>query len=517
LKTDIEPQGAKYRTTLIVAGLLTSAVTALRQAGDFLQGKSTDSRLLTGRAIFFVTGLSAAALFASLPPRQTRSVAIALIPCWIAGLVAVISGTGGPQSPYLWALLSAPLIIAILAPTDVLLVTVWGISAPSVCAALYWKGGEPELALAWGSVSGLVSAFAIFGVVRFRQVRQQLDEHLLSENRRIAEALDAGAAKLFWVRSEKDVLLVAEETLDRLKLSPQLHLGPVPFKPEADQTVLPLTHEDGQVGAVVLRGLSEFRGQKSTLELFVRHVSGALENVRHLQRARRQLEEVQRLQRELVAQERLAALGEAAAAMAHEVRNPLGSMLNGVSLLGRPLEDAQRQEILDMVREDGFRLERLVQDLLYLARPLEPSVREVNLMELANSAVETVTKRTAHDWTLTLEGESHVPARGDPNHLLLAIENLVRNAAQSTPAGGHITLRVHQAEQSALLSVEDDGPGIPQEQWEKIFEPFFSTRSTGTGLGLAIVKRVVKAHGGTVSAGKALLGGARFEISIPAA
>jgi signal transduction histidine kinase len=501
--------------TLIAAGLLTSVLVGARAVGDALHG-NLEPWLLTGRALFIATGLLAAALFTFLPERHTRTASIALIPFWVIALFATIKGTGGVQSPYLWALYTSPLIAVLLVPDDLKLALCWGLTAPLAGALISWsEPGGNRASLGMASMSLTISALAVLGTVRYRKVRKELNDHLLAGSRRVAERLNAAAGQLVWKRTEMEVLTLAEQTLAELEVQPTWVSGESSRDPSPNERGFAVTADGSQVGTMFLRRSERLDLHIHHFELFLHHVSAALENVNHLKRAREQLEEVQRLQQELINQERLAALGEAASMMAHEVRNPLTSMLNGVTLLRRQLPAEQTVEVLDMLSEDGHRLERLVQDLLFLARPITPASEELSLYELAETSAESVVKRSPGPRRLSIEGDPSVQVFADPHQLLLAVENLVRNAAQSTQADGRIVVTVTGDGQTARLRVEDDGPGLPPEHAHKIFEPFFSLRSSGTGLGLAIVQRVVKAHGGDVRADRSPLGGALLEFSIP--
>jgi signal transduction histidine kinase len=255
----------------------------------------------------------------------------------------------------------------------------------------------------------------------------------------------------------------------------------------------------------------------ATLELFARHVGGALENVRHHRLAASRLAELSRLQAELVAQERLSVLGEAAGVVAHEVRNPLGSILNAVAVLKRDKLGPMGTSAVEMLEEEATRLDAMVRDLLDVVRPLEPRPRSLHLGELARRTVELFhERRQLGGVRLSLEAEPELPTlQADETLLQLALENLVRNAVQSSPPGGQVQVTVRRVPDGLCLLVEDEGPGVSPADAQRVFEPFFTTRTTGTGLGLAVVRRVVLAHGGTVMVGQRPGGGARFELKLP--
>jgi two-component system, NtrC family, sensor histidine kinase HydH len=233
--------------------------------------------------------------------------------------------------------------------------------------------------------------------------------------------------------------------------------------------------------------------------MFTELVARAIENVR--------------LRTELVQRERLAALGEAAAVMAHEVRNPITAILNAQTLLLKEATDPNSQgALLCVIGEEALRLERLVSDLLDLGRPLTPRVKSVDLHELAETSVSVLSARgEAGGIEFVVERPlAHVLADIDPELTQLALWNVLRNAAQASPTGKRVVVTVIARGERCALVVDDEGPGFPTEQVERILEPFHTTRATGTGIGLAVVRRVVEACRGSIEIGASPSGGGRF-------
>lgn len=226
---------------------------------------------------------------------------------------------------------------------------------------------------------------------------------------------------------------------------------------------------------------------------------------------RRQLEELRRLRQEQSDQQRLATVGEAAAAVAHEVRNPLAAISNAVSLIRSGAGESPL--LLDMIREEVAKLERFVTDLLVLARPLTARTRPLDLTLLLQRCARIAADPTALA-RLVLQGEG--TAQADPDLLEIAVVNLMRNALQASPEGASIRVQFESTPSACMISVEDEGPGVPPELRARMFEPFFTTKQTGTGLGLAITKRIVAAHRGQIHLRGAREGqGCRFEIVLP--
>jgi signal transduction histidine kinase len=279
----------------------------------------------------------------------------------------------------------------------------------------------------------------------------------------------------------------------------------------------PIFVEGEPFGVLSVQGETLTPTSAATLELFARQVGGALENVRHHRLAAARLTELSRLQSELVAQERLTVLGEAAGVVAHEVRNPLGSILNAVAVLKRDKLGPMGTSAVEMLEEEATRLDAMVRDLLDVVRPLEPRPRPLHPGELARRTLELFgERRQLGRVRVSMDEAPDLPMlRADETLLQLALENLLRNAVQASPEGGQVRVAVACVPEGICLTVEDEGPGVSPADAQRVFEPFFTTRTTGTGLGLAVVRRVVLAHGGTVSVGQRPGGGARFELRLP--
>jgi signal transduction histidine kinase len=297
--------------------------------------------------------------------------------------------------------------------------------------------------------------------------------------------------------------------------------------------VVPLRLEDASVGL-----LSLFRREDrpfSDSELRSAEILG-LQMASLLERQRLYLEsqrlyadlkasydELERAQVELVRHERLAALGELAAVMAHEVRNPLGVIFNSLTTLKRLLRPSGDAEmLLSMVGEEAERLNRIVADLLDFARPYELVKKPIALEPFVASAIEAATQALPATAPVTVvqHFERELPPFPLDAHLMRqALINLIVNAGQAMPRGGVVTVSA-RIEPRALtpwlvLEVRDEGLGLSARATEKLFQPFFTTKATGTGLGLAVVKRIVDSHGGEVRAAPGPERGTVFTIRLP--
>ncbi len=244
--------------------------------------------------------------------------------------------------------------------------------------------------------------------------------------------------------------------------------------------------------------LSELRGAEGLLE---ETTSSLAERTAQLQVSYAELELVHS---ELSKKEQLAAVGELAAAIAHEVRNPLAIITNAASGLRRPnLTDSDRETLLSIVDEESERLNELVTELLRFARPVEAARAPTSLQDICEKARAAVPDGYEVHVERTVNADLEA-IWVDPGLFRLAIDNLMANAVQAMPDGGPITITLGHAsfadgEPAESISVQDAGQGMTEEELERARKPFFTTKPRGTGLGLPIAERIVDAHGGQLS------------------
>ena len=226
------------------------------------------------------------------------------------------------------------------------------------------------------------------------------------------------------------------------------------------------------------------------------------------------------MEEQLRRSERLGAVGQLAAGLAHELRNPLASLSGAVELLAADLPKTDRHSLTlsQIVQRETARLNRLVSDFLTYARPGPGHSVPVPLRAL----LEELAALVARDATLGVEVDVRVPAElaalGNPDQLRQVFWNLVRNAAESEPRDRkvHVSARLSAPGEIEVL-VEDQGCGIAPESMERLFEPFHTTKAKGTGLGLATVHRVVEAHGGRIGVTSELGRGTAVRVVLPSA
>ncbi|MFO7180015.1 MAG: ATP-binding protein [Pseudomonadota bacterium] len=216
--------------------------------------------------------------------------------------------------------------------------------------------------------------------------------------------------------------------------------------------------------------------------------------------------------------ERMAALGRLAAGLAHEIRNPLGSIAGSIELLrAAPQLSEEDRRLCDIVQRETRRLNDLVTDMVDLARPRKPLLASVDVASLARELVELASRsgRAISDVAVRYVGEDSVGVRADGAQLRQLVWNLVRNAVQASGPGEEVVVRVVlRPDQRVELSVTDRGPGIDEQQRERLFDAFFTTRSQGAGIGLAVVKRIADEHRFVITVDSQAGSGATFRVDL---
>lgn len=241
---------------------------------------------------------------------------------------------------------------------------------------------------------------------------------------------------------------------------------------------------------------------------------------RTVEQLKQELSEKSRL---LERRNRLAALGEMAAGIAHEIRNPLAGIQLYAAMLSDDLADRPDARLtVEKIRGGVRRLEALVGQVLHFSREINPQVVECDVVPLLTESIELARARTEkRQVRLVADHPAELRARVDPQLLSQAMLNLLLNALEAVEEqDGVVRVELREGRENAAeagglrLVVEDNGPGIDPAILDRIFNPFFTTKDDGTGLGLSIVHRIVEAHDGTIHAGNLPGGGARFELRI---
>lgn len=230
------------------------------------------------------------------------------------------------------------------------------------------------------------------------------------------------------------------------------------------------------------------------------------------------LTEIHRLQADIKQREKMAAIGNLAAGIAHEVRNPLSSIKGYATYFAGLFEQgSENNKAATVMISETERLNRVISELLDFSRPSEITPREVD-MALVMDTVSRLLRQDALDQGVEIEidTEPYLPkVTLDADRMIQALLNIGINGIQAMQAGGRLTLHAGRSEAALVIEIKDTGQGIPEENLGTVFDPYFTTKSQGTGLGLAVVRKIVEGHGGTVDVASAVDIGTTFTISLP--
>ena len=229
---------------------------------------------------------------------------------------------------------------------------------------------------------------------------------------------------------------------------------------------------------------------------------------------------------EMLQAEHLATMGELAAGVAHEIRNPLAGIAGAIEIIGKDFpKDHPDREIMDDLRQEVRRIEKVLNDLLAYARPKAPQFGMADLKETVARTLQFARQQIgSKNVEFSIQIPSPLPRfRMDPEQLQQVLLNLVLNGIQALDQEGKITIQAKVLSGSGTpnrpnyieVSVGDTGAGIPRDLMEKIFRPFYTTKRGGTGLGLSLCRRIISQHGGTLTAESEVNKGSRFIIRLP--
>ena len=381
-------------------------------------------------------------------------------------------------------------------------------------------------------LEALSSAFGAFVKVteelrasyeRLRERAERIDVELSIANEQLRGTLAAipsgvvvsdvdGRITAFNTAAERILGLAASEAIGR-QAADLADLDGKPLLLGADRAVsAPHGERERRIGegrrVVLGGGLSWVRDAAG-------RVAGAVEAVEDLTELWELREKIHRL-------DKLAALGEMSAVIAHEIRNPLNGIQGFADLLARSLSGSEArlsgyaQNIVRGVRE----VDTIISDLLVFAAPERFAPATVELEPVLRHAADQALRSTEAQRTARIQIQPELPPggvriAGDAVKLGQIFRNLFSNAVEAMPEGGRILVSAAREGKEVRIAVQDEGAGIPSEIRPKVFDPFFTTKTQGTGLGLAIVRKLVELHGGRASVAECARG-ARFELTLPA-
>jgi PAS domain S-box-containing protein len=332
--------------------------------------------------------------------------------------------------------------------------------------------------------------------------------------------VDAGGQVTRWNKAAEEMWGIPEETATQFTFARLV--GEFGLPPEESERLLALMKQVNETEHPCqrLRFLLHPRRREIYVNLLISPLldrqgeqQGAVVMIEDVTHTHRMEEEVARIRR-------LADIGQLAAKMAHEVRNPLSSIKGAAQLMRNEYSHpGPVQEFLDIIIDEVNSLSRITNDLLEFARPMQMDLRSVNLNNLVERTLHFMAGYLQdHRVTVVFEPDAEVPViLADQRQLEQAVRNVIINAEQAMPDGGELTIvtRFDADNPSVTVSLSDTGVGIPSGKIEEIFQPFFTTKTKGTGLGLAIVRRIVENHGGLIEVGSRVGKGTRFSITLP--
>lgn len=463
----------------VLAGVFAALSTTFLSVSVFfgvawgLQRRETEFRLFSGQA------LALALMTAGIVPQYLAAAAEPLdVDLWVTGSAVANSGAffsivlglhfarriAGKRTVALGALAYvAAGVFSVLA-----VLPGWWAARPTTFEQVTFATMPVRLILAEPGKTA-IAAYGALGLLSLWLVRELVEPWLRGNTDAAGPALGAMALSATGIH---DVLV-------GMKVLHDVYLSPFGFGALAFSVSIVLLRRYARLGVEVERRAETLKARTFDLE--------------------RSYAELERTQAELVKKEQLAVVGELAAVIAHEVRNPLAIIANAVAGLRRPLTDPDRLMLLGIIDEENGRLNRLVGELLIYARPLAPQRQRVVLTELVRVSLSR--RELPPSITVSTELPDDLPEpQLDGNLVRQVIDNVLGNAVQAMSNGGflHVAVRTHErgGRKGLAVVVRDTGEGMNTEIRVKAKTPFFTTRPSGTGLGLAIVDRIMEAHGG---------------------
>jgi len=228
------------------------------------------------------------------------------------------------------------------------------------------------------------------------------------------------------------------------------------------------------------------------------------------------INDLEKLKEEIRRSERFAAVGQLAAAVGHDLRNPLTAITNAVYYLKskiKPNMDEKTRKMFSIIDEEIKHADRIVQDLLDFSRTKKPEFRKVDLIQLIKDSLDAF--EIPSNIQLVTDFKEIPRVDADPHHLRRVFLNIIKNAIQAMPKGGTLTISAKKLNEHVELEFSDTGIGIPEENMKKLFTPLFTTKSKGIGLGLSICKDLVEAHNGQIEVKSEVGKGTTFTIKLP--
>jgi two-component system sensor histidine kinase HydH len=352
--------------------------------------------------------------------------------------------------------------------------------------------------------AGLILLLALTGVVSLFWVQNYLNSRkLLQDVRALASEIVRNLpVGIVVVDSDGQIKFINSVACSLLETLPENAKGYL-AKNILPESLMNLQRQIGRGNLVVEKELSMSRTKEKSIPVNVTTTNIVGEDGQYVgyMFVLKDLSELRQLELKIRQREKLAAIGNLAAGIAHEVRNPLSSIKGYVSYFGSlfPVESENRK-IARITTDEVDRVNRVISELLEFARPADLRLSKTNIKELIGHALDVVSNEAASAGVKIIRKlDDDLPETVlDPDRIMQVLLNILINAIQAMEHGGEISIAARAEKKTLVVAVSDTGKGISVDEQAHMFNPYFTTKKTGTGLGMAIVHKIIENHGGTV-------------------